>query len=321
MKTRRTGREGRLRLVRIGITLGALFLGFLALVWVSQRHLIYIPSGEILPPSPGLPAGLEEVSLETEDGLRLGAWFIPPAGKRPVPAVLVLNGNAGNRSYRSPLAEALSRAGLAVLLFDYRGYGGNPGSPSETGLSLDARAARRYLAGRPDVDASRMVYFGESLGAAVALALAEKYPPAALVLRSPFTSMVDIGRLHYPFLPVRLLLKDHYLSLERIARIRCSILILAGDRDRIIPIRQSRKLFEAAQEPKRFSVIPGADHNDWDLLAGDLLLRDLLDFLEASIGPWTSEGPQPGKEPRDPGNAAGGPPKGNDPGKAHSNPR
>ncbi|MCZ6670668.1 MAG: alpha/beta hydrolase [Acidobacteria bacterium] len=310
-----------MRLVRIGITLGALFLGFLALVWVFQRHLIYIPSGEILPPSPGFPAGLEEVSLETEDGLRLGAWFIPPAGKLPVPAVLVLNGNAGNRSYRSLLAEALSRAGLAVLLFDYRGYGGNPGSPSETGLSLDARAARRYLAGRPDVDASRMVYFGESLGAAVALALAEKYPPAALVLRSPFTSMVDIGRLHYPFLPVRLLLKDHYPSLERIARIRCPILILAGDRDRIIPIRQSRKLFEAAQEPKRFSVIPGADHNDWDLLAGDLLLQDLLDFLEASIGPWTSEGPQPGKEPRDPGNAAGGPPKGNDPGKAHSNPR
>jgi fermentation-respiration switch protein FrsA (DUF1100 family) len=103
--------------------------------------------------------------------------------------VLVFNGNGGNRAHRAPLAAALSRSGLAVLLFDYRGYGGNPGAPTEPGLLADARAARAYLASRPGVDPGRLVYLGESLGAAVAVALAVEVPPLALVLRSPFTSL------------------------------------------------------------------------------------------------------------------------------------
>ena len=139
-----------------------------AVTWVFQRRLIYFPMQKDLPPvRSGLP-GAEEVTFETADGVRLGGWFLA-GGAAPGPAVLVFNGNAGDRSYRAPLAVALARQGWSVLLFDYRGYGRNPGRPSEVGLVADARAARAYLGGRDEVDGARIAYFGESLGAAVAV--------------------------------------------------------------------------------------------------------------------------------------------------------
>src|SRR5260370_30358617 len=130
------------------------------------------------------------------DGLGLGGWVVAVSGPSLRVTGRVFNGNAGNRGRQGRLAAALHRQGLQVLLVDYRGYGGNPGAPTEKGLAADSRAARAYLAGRPDVDASRIVYFGESLGTAVAVNLAVEHPPAALVLRSPFTSMADVGRHH-----------------------------------------------------------------------------------------------------------------------------
>jgi hypothetical protein len=193
--------------------------------------------------------------------------------------VLVCNGNGGNRSLRAPLAAALARAGLAVLLFDYRGYAANPGQPTEAGLAADARAALAYLAARPEVDPARLVYFGESLGAAVALRLAVERPPAALVLRSPFASLAEIGRLHYPWLPVSLLLADRYDSLGRVGGLAAPLLVVAGERDRIVPASHSRRLFDAAPQPKRFVLLPGADHNDLDLLVGPRLLAEVLAFL------------------------------------------
>jgi len=193
--------------------------------------------------------------------------------------VLVFNGNGGNRAYRGPLAAALHRHGLHVLLVDYRGYGGNPGTPTEKGLAADSRAARAYLAGRPDVDASRIVYFGESLGTAVAVDLAVEHPPAALVLRSPFTSMADIGQHHYRFLPVRLLLRDRFAAIDKIQRIRVPLLVIAGGHDRIIPIENSRRLYDAAVAPKTLLVIPDADHNDDALLAGDEMIEAVVRLL------------------------------------------
>ena len=187
--------------------------------------------------------------------------------------MLVFNGNAGNRAHRAPLAAALQRHGLQVLLVDYRGYGGNPGTPTENGLAADSRAAHAYVAGRPDVDASRIVYFGESLGTAVAIDLAVEHPPAALVLRSPFTSMADVGRYHYPFLPVRHLLRDWFAAIDQIRRIRVPLLVIAGGRDRIVPIENSRRLYDAAGAPKTLLVLPNADHNDVELLAGEEMIR------------------------------------------------
>jgi fermentation-respiration switch protein FrsA (DUF1100 family) len=164
-------------------------------------------------------------------------------------------------------------------VFDYRGYGGNPGSPTETGLLADARAARAYLLGRDDVEPARIVYLGESLGAAVALALAVEQPPAALILRSPFTSMVDMARLSYPFLPVDLLVWDRYPSLERIERSVAPLLVVAGAGDRLIPPSQSERLYERAAAPKRLVLVPGADHNSPPLADGPPLIEAVTRFL------------------------------------------
>lgn len=252
-------------------------------VWAGQRRLMYLPMGVVEPPGRMGLRGVEEVTFPTSDGLTLGAWFVRPDPGTPRATIIVFNGNAGNRSYRAPLAAALRRAGYAVLLFDYRGYGGNPGSPTEAGLIEDGRAARAYLAQRGDVDSSRLVYFGESLGTGVAVALAVEHPPAAMVLRSPYVSMLSLARKHYPFIPAGLVLKDRYRSDERIARVRAPILFVAGDRDAIVPLEQTRRLFELANEPKTLEVIPGADHNDSALLDGDRLMAATVEFLRSAV--------------------------------------
>jgi fermentation-respiration switch protein FrsA (DUF1100 family) len=267
------------RVAQVVLTVAVVLLAALALLWSQQRRLIYLPAPRAVPPAAALLPGAEEVSFATEDGLRLDGWFLPAAAAGRGPAVLVCNGNAGNRSLRAPLAAALARAGLAVLLFDYRGYAANPGRPTEPGLAADARAAAAYLAGRPEVDPARLVYFGESLGAAVALRLATERPPAALVLRSPFWSLAEVGRLHYPWLPVSLLLADRYDAAGRVGRLAAPLLVVAGERDRIVPAAHSRRLFDAAPQPKRFVLLPGADHNDLDLLAGPRLLDEVTAFL------------------------------------------
>jgi uncharacterized protein len=280
--------------MRVGITLlavVAVLAAALGLLWLFQRRLLYFPSPGPVPPAASVLPGAEDVTFETADGLRLAGWFVPappgdPADRagRARPAVLVCNGNGGDRSMRAPLAAALARMGLAVLLFDYRGYGGNPGHPTEEGLAADARAALGYLAGRPEVDPERVIYFGESLGAAVALRLATERPPAALVLRSPFASLAEVGRRHYPVLPVSLLLRDRYDSAALAGRLDAPLLVVAGGRDQIVPAGHSRRLFDAAPQPKRLVVFDGADHNDDELLAGPRLLAELRTFLDGVGG-------------------------------------
>ena len=250
----------------------------LALVWAGQRRLMYFPMG--LPPAPaqaGLP-GAEAIAFQTADGLSLQGWFLPPRAPARG-AVLVFNGNGGNRAHRAMLARTLGADGHGVLLFDYRGYGGNPGSPSEAGLTADARAARAWLLRRSDVDPRQLVYFGESLGAAVAASLAVEAPPAALILRSPFTSMTDVAAVHYPFLPVRWLVRDRYDTAERITRLRCPLLVVAGSDDSIVPAGQSRRLFDQARVDKAILVLPGADHNDPALLAGGEMVGAVHAFI------------------------------------------
>ena len=258
-------------------------LGIVALttfgLWAGQRRLIYFPDSAA--PSPAfLGQGWEEVTYGTADGLTLHGWYRPPAPGRPV--VVVFNGNAGNRAGRLGLGEALAVDGLGVLLTDYRGYGGNPGHPSEDGLALDARAAAAFVeSAAPD---HPLVFFGESLGAAVAIEVAGAVEPAALVLRSPFTSLVDVGRVHYPWLPVGLLLKDRYPSLERIETVAVPVMVIAGDADSIIPIAQSRKAYDAAPGPKQWLAIQGADHNDLALAEGPDMVRAVLSFIASSGG-------------------------------------
>ncbi|HEX3545320.1 MAG TPA: alpha/beta hydrolase [Mycobacterium sp.] len=248
----------------------------LSRIWGVQRRLIYFPSPGPVPSATAVLPNGRDVELQAGDGIRLGAWYFPGRGC----AVLVCNGNAGNRSMRAGLAVGLNRAGFSALLFDYRGYGGNPGVPSEDGLAADARAARAWLAGRPEID--RIAYFGESLGAAVAVGLAMEQPPAALVLRSPFTSLPDVAAVHYPWLPVGRLLLDRYPSIDRIASVHAPLLVIAGDRDDIVPLSLSRRLYDAAAEPKQFMLVPGAGHNDPELVDGPQVLSEIRGFLSST---------------------------------------
>ncbi|HEV8636334.1 MAG TPA: alpha/beta hydrolase [Chloroflexota bacterium] len=274
-----------------------------AVLYGTQRGLLYFPASAA-PGTDLLPAPGETVELRTDDGLRLPAWFLPATGAPvlrgdgpvPGPAVLICNGNAGDRSHRLPLATALAERGYAVLLFDYRGYAGNPGRPTEDGLRADARAAAAALAARPEVDPARIAYFGESLGAALAGGLATERPPAALVLRSPPPSIAEVGRHHYPYLPILdALLLDRYPLAEQLRGVRVPLLVLVTERDEIVPAALSRRVFEAAAGPKRYATLAAAHHNDPALFAGEELLAETTSFL----GEWL-DGASSRSSPRPP---------------------
>ncbi|TDE02852.1 alpha/beta fold hydrolase [Jiangella asiatica] len=249
------------------LLIGGVVVGML---WWLQRELIYFPDASSVPTAGEVIEGARDVTLYTDDGLELGAWFAPaaPASAASGPAatdyrmaVLVVPGNGGNRVGRAGLAEELRRRGLAVLLMDYRGYGGNPGSPSEEGLARDATAAVEALEdlGYP---AERTIYFGESLGSGVVAALQALRPPAGVVLRSPFPELADVGSRHYPWLPVRLLLRDRFRVVEHLAGSEVPVTVVYGDRDSVVPPDLSARVADEAPALSERVVIAGADHND-----------------------------------------------------------
>ena len=199
-------------------------------------------------------------------------------------AVLVAPGNGGNRAGRAGLARELRRGGFAVLLMDYRGYGGNPGSPREEGLALDPRAARSFLLEVAGVRPEQLLYYGESLGCAVVTELAVAHPPAGLVLRSPFVDLAAVGREHYPFLPVRTLLRDRYPVAEQVAGIAVPTTVVLGTADSIVPPAQSRQVADAAASLHRKVEVPGADHNDLALLDGDALVDAVVELATLTAG-------------------------------------
>ncbi len=261
------------------LVVGALMVGPL---WALQRRLVYFPVQGPLPSAAAALDGARDVRLHTADGLELGAWHVPaPDGGM---TVLVTNGNGGNRWGRAPLAAALAARGLGVLLFDYRGYGGNPGRPSEDGLARDAEAARAYLVEQAGVPPERLLYFGESLGTAVATRLAAAHPPAGLVLRSPFVDLASVGRIHYPFLPVRALLRDRHPVADLLARIDVPTTVVYGTADRLVPPAQSLAVAEAAAGPTRVVRVDGAGHNGRLLVDGTQLI-DAVVTLAAEVAP------------------------------------
>ncbi len=262
-------------------------LGWILVVWLAvvvlaalfQRQLIYLPMAD----EPAVPPGVdvEVVGFTTHDGLEHEAWLLPAVEEEPVATVVVAPGNAGNRAGRVPMAEGLLERGYAVLLLDYRGYGGNPGSPTEDDLVADALAAVEAAAGRDDVDPEHLVYLGESLGTGVLSAVATEQPPAALVLRSPFPELADIGRSAYPFLPVRTLLRDRYPVSDNLEVYEGPVLVVAGDADRIVPTRLSRQVAEDADA--ELVEIDGAGHNDPALFTGEEFLDAVDAFLREHL--------------------------------------
>lgn len=257
--------------LRTVLVVVAVVLVVVLVLWSLQRRLTYFPT-DTPPPAERILPGAEEVTLHTRDGLDLAAWWLPGGPT----AVMVLHGNGGNRADRAPLARALHELGLSVLLVDYRGYGGNPGTPSQAGLVADARAGAAWLADRDDV--AHRVWFGESLGGALALGLAREVPPDAVILRSPFTSLLDVARSHYGPVP-GWLLRDHYPAADWIDGLDAPLLVVVGTDDEIVPTANSRTLFDAAPEPRRYVTVAGANHNDRALLDGPLLVDAVREFL------------------------------------------
>ncbi len=272
------GRTGRPRLVSVGLTVAATLAVILGALWLFQRRLIYFPA-QALPPVEEVLPGAESVSFTTDDGISLGGWLLPVEDPT-APIVVVFNGNAGNRAGRAILAQGLADQGMAVLLFDYRGYGGNDGRPTEVGLLQDGRAARDYADLRWQ---GPVVYFGESLGSVVAVGVAVDAEPAAMVLRSPFPSLAAVGRVHYPFLPVGPMLWDDFDTTSWLEDLSVPVLVVVGSEDEVVPIELSDDLFDSITGPKTRVVIEGARHNDLALTSGEELLSAVAEFLPTAL--------------------------------------
>jgi fermentation-respiration switch protein FrsA (DUF1100 family) len=234
--------------------------GIVALMYVFQRALMYFPDPTRTPPAAvGLPQ-VEEVVLTSSDGEKLIAWHLPPRGDRPV--LLYFHGNAGALDLRVERFRWIVAEGDGLLALSYRGYGGSTGAPSEQGLIRDAQAAYNFAAAR--YPSARIVLWGESLGTAVAIALAATNDVGGLILDAPFTSAADVGAAAYPIVPVHWLIRDSFRSDLRIAKVTAPVLVLHGARDRVVPIRFGERLFALANEPKRFVRFAAGTHVDLD---------------------------------------------------------
>jgi hypothetical protein len=266
--------------MRTALVLVVVLVVLLGALWLGQRRLIYLPDTSPVAPAGELLPGGRDVVLHTADGLALGAWLIPPSGPDRRLAVLLAPGNGGNRADRAGLARGLARAGFTVLLLDYRGYGGNPGSPTEAGLALDVRAARSHLVERERWPQDRIIYFGESLGSAVVAELATEHPPAGLVLRSPFVDLAAAGQHNYPILPVRPLLRDRLPVAERVALIDVPTVVVYGSADSIIPPQQSEEVAARAAGAVALVAVEHADHNDPVLVEGPPVIDAVIGLAE-----------------------------------------
>jgi fermentation-respiration switch protein FrsA (DUF1100 family) len=295
------------RLGRIVLSILITYLLCVLMFALLQRWLIYLPSraARIDPQDADLPAGqVHTITVRTDDGLELRGWHVLPNGQTASdrdecdrqlamnrPLALYFSGNGGNRRYRTEEFGVFARLGCDVFIFDYRGYGDNGGSPSEELLAADAQAAWRYATEERNVTPGRIILYGESLGGGVATRLASELsesgtPPGGLVLRSTFSSLVDVGAYHYPWLPVRLAMVDRFPSTNRIPGVTCPILHIHGTRDSIVPIKFGQELFAAAPDksatgiPKRFVELPRANHNDVAFVAEREMRQAIGEFLD-----------------------------------------
>jgi fermentation-respiration switch protein FrsA (DUF1100 family) len=259
------------------------YAAIVVLMAIMQRSFIYFPSNEKPNPTKSSVPEMTEVSLRTADGLTVYAWFAPaPAGR---PTVLYFHGNAHHIGARDHRARAFLDAGFGVLLLEYRGYGGNPGHPTEEGLFADARAALQFLLDR-DVAAKDIVVNGESLGTGVAVRMAAEQaisgtPLGAVILEAPYTSVTDVAQARFPWLPVRQLLKDRFDSLAVIHEINAPLLIVHGADDEVIAVKYGKRLYEAAKQPKQAVWVDGARHNDLTSFGLDQIA---IQFMETTYG-------------------------------------
>jgi fermentation-respiration switch protein FrsA (DUF1100 family) len=259
----------RLKSARLDVAKFALgvvvFYGVLVgVLYLIQRGIMYYPWTDRPVPAASYMPDMRIVEATTADGLTLASWYAPASVGQPT--VVLFHGNAGHIGHRAGKGRHFLDAGLGLMLVGYRGFGGNSGRPKEDGLYADGRAALAFLAAS-GVPSGRMVLYGESLGSGVAVQLALEAaragrPVGAVVLEAPFSSMAAAAQYHYPYLPAYWLVKDRYDSIEKIAHIGAPLLVVHGERDRVVPARMGREIFAIAREPKEALWLARADHND-----------------------------------------------------------
>ncbi len=256
-----------------------LLVAALGWMWLRsfERSNLYFPEREIVyfPKAYGLP--YEEVWLAAKGGPQLNAWFLP--AKAEGLTLLFCHGNGGNISHRLEKARRLIGLGLNIFLFDYAGYGQSEGRPSEQATYRDAEAAYAHLVETRGIPPEKIVLYGESLGAAVAVELALRRPCRALILESPFTSTVAMGEHLLPWLPVRFMVRTRYDNLAKIPRVKVPLLILHSPDDDIVPYAMGRALYEAARSEKKFIELKGG-HNDGTEAAGPIYTEAIRKFVE-----------------------------------------
>jgi fermentation-respiration switch protein FrsA (DUF1100 family) len=253
------------------------YAAIVGLLFLSQRALLFpARQDRPAPAAMGVPE-MQVISLRTRDGLDLVGWFHPAPAYRYT--VLSFHGNGDFIGAHALLARRLIDAGHGVLLVSYRGYSGNPGSPSEAGLYDDGRAAMAFLEARNEA----VVLHGFSLGAAVAVRMAVEHRVHGVILEAPFTAAADIAASAYPFVPVRWLMRDPFDTLPNLGAIRVPVLVIHGTRDEVVPAAQSDRVYDAIAAPKQRVVIDGAGHNDLWRRGGDG--HAALDFLAALAQP------------------------------------
>ncbi len=259
-----------------GILLGG-YLLLVILVFFAQSSLLYFPTHDVFATPDRVGLRYEPVQFKTGDDLGLHGWYLPADPERET--LLFFHGNAGNITHRLDSLLIFNELGLNVLIFDYRGYGKSEGKPDEQGTHLDALAALDYLTVARGTPQPRVIYFGRSLGGAVAARLAAAKPPKMLIVESTFTSVPDLAAELYRLLPARKISRFHYNAERYLESVNAPVLIVHSHDDEIIPVRHGKALFAAAAGPKEFLELRG-DHNNGFLLDRALYVRGLRKFLE-----------------------------------------
>lgn len=266
----------RQRMLTVLFSAALCYLGIATAIYLIQRQLQYYPDRQLLRPASYNLGSMSEHMLKSSDGTHVVIW--ERASAPSMPTIVYFHGNGGHLGYRQHIFSEILRQGYGLIALEYRGYGTSEGMPSEEGFYADGRAAIQYALNEQHIPNAKLILYGESIGSGVAVQMATETEIGALVLQSPFTSATDIAAATYPWLPVRLLMKDRFESLSKIGKVNAPLLVLHGEADSIVPAAQGKALLEAANGAKHGVFFPGRNHNDLD---PEALVNAMTAFLSA----------------------------------------
>ncbi len=274
-------------LIKIAITLLVFYLLAMLAIYFMQAWFIYaphMPSRELLTTPQDVGLNFEEVFLQTEDSEKIHAWFIPTNSSTAwaEKTILFMHGNAGNISHRLETIQIYHRLGFNFFIFDYRGFGNSTGSPSEIGTYLDAKAAWNFLRNEKKLKSEDIILVGRSLGGGVAAEIAKDFSPAMLILESTFTSMPEVSKIHYPFMPTELIVKHEYETIDKLKNISSPVVVIHSVDDEVIPFAHGKTNFENANQPKKFIELRGG-HGNGFLLSNQIYIEGLQEAFQSML--------------------------------------